>query len=451
MAASAQESFARLREADRNDPYRVVFMDWKMPDVDGGEAAERIQNEHLLTNKPAIVMVTAFGASDARNMTNNQSLAGFLDKPVTHSSLSDTLMMLFSGKDSSVVRVRTTKNIPDFGGVTILLVEDNEINQQIAQELLEAANIKVKLATNGRKAVEMITVHDPPDTYALILMDLQMPEMDGREATRRIREDQRFAKLPIVAMTAHAMMEERNQCLAAGMNGHIAKPVDPNYLYQTLSQFLKAVVVTTPEQLTTPLQIDLPAIDGIDTATGLQRTAGNLTLYLSLLQQFTAKQSDVAQRIIKVLNADNYDSACTLAHTLKGVAGNIGAIDVQQAASELESAFRHGSHLAELMELVAKTEKALQLVTGAIVKSIGSATSKHFDATNGNAVSGKEALERLLLLFQTGNVSACELFTSEQDNIRTFLHESQFHTLAKNIADFDFINAALLCQQALAE
>jgi two-component system sensor histidine kinase/response regulator len=451
MAASAHESFSKLQEADQKDPYRVVFMDWKMPEIDGVEAAERIQNEHLVTNKPAIVMVTAFGASDARNMTNSLSLAGFLDKPVTQSSLYDTLVVLFSGKDSGINRIRATEYIPDFGGVTVLLVEDNEINQQIAQELLEAAGINVKLAKNGREAVEMVTVHNPPDTYALVLMDLQMPEMDGREATRCIRKDQQFAKLPIVAMTAHAMPEERDQCLAVGMNGHIAKPIDPDYLYQTLCQFLKTTVVTATERSTAPLHIELPVIDGVDTAAGFRRTAGNLTLYLNLLEQFTDRHSDVAQRIIKELDTDNGDSACMLAHTLKGVAGNIGAVELHQAAAALEAAIRHGSARIEVMKLVMKTEEVVQRVTPAIKAALASAVNENVDLAADDITSGRESLGQLLTLLLVGNAAACELFVAKQNNIKTFLPAPRFHLLSKAIGDFDFSNAALICQRALTE
>ena len=233
-------------------------------------------------------------------------------------------------------------------GARILLAEDNEINQQIATELLEGVGAVVTIANNGREAVEILW-SDPQPPFDAVLMDLQMPEMDGYQATAKLRSDTRFATLPIIAMTAHATIEERRRCLAAGMNDHIAKPIDPGNLFATVGRFYARADVA-PADLDAgpgPLQRspeedshDLPSIAGLDTKDGLSRVGGNRKLYLKLLGQFIEQQGPAIEQIADALTRKDIALAERLAHTLKGVAGNIGATHVQSAAGALEKLIR---------------------------------------------------------------------------------------------------------------
>ena len=247
-------------------------------------------------------------------------------------------------------------------GARILLTEDNEINQQIAIELLEGAGATVDVANNGREAVDILFQGSSPPPYDVVLMDLQMPEMDGYQATTRIRGDSRFAKLPIIAMTAHATVEERNRCLAAGMNDHISKPIHPNILFDTVARYYRpatadrlappieteatASVATSPPDSHAPAvsaQADaVPVVEGLDTADGLMRVAGNKNLYLKLLRQFVASEQDAPSRIRERLASQDRATAERMAHTIKGVAGNLGAGAVQSAAADLERAVSEG-------------------------------------------------------------------------------------------------------------
>src|SRR6185295_9734598 len=249
---------------------------------------------------PRLVMVTAFGRDELRDDAGLTGIEAFLVKPVSQSSVLDALVGMFAPAPGAASRAaRADAATPSLGGVRLLLAEDNEINQQIAVELLESAGARVEVANNGREAVEKLFAGGP-QTYDAVLMDLQMPEMDGIEATRRIRAEARFAKLPIIAMTAHAMIEERERCSAAGMVDHISKPIDPHIMFQTLSRWVRGSAAVPRAHAG---EASLPPIDGLDAAAGLKRVAGNRRLYLGLLRQFAEKQADAGRRLAAALAA----------------------------------------------------------------------------------------------------------------------------------------------------
>ena len=237
--SSGEEATAAVKQHDADRPYDVVFMDWRMPGMDGIQAARLIKEDPSLTTRPAVVLVTAFGREEVREEAERIQIDGFLLKPVTASMLFDTLVALFAGasQDSTVLAPLGDRHADRLRGLRVLLAEDNEINQQIAVELLEGVGATVEVANDGVDAVRMLLNQPMPQKYDVVLMDLQMPEMDGYQATREIRSDPRFASFPIIAMTAHATIEERQKCLDAGMNGHVSKPIDPASLFDTLERF----------------------------------------------------------------------------------------------------------------------------------------------------------------------------------------------------------------------
>jgi len=275
----------------------------------------------------------------------------------------DTLVNLFGDphREGSGVGAAAEEQTGRMRGARVLLVEDNEINQQIAVELLEGAGATVQVAGNGREGVLALTNGPVPPPFDVVLMDLQMPEMDGFQATSTLRADPRFARLPIIAMTAHATLEERQRCLAAGMTAHVAKPIDPALLFETLARFYQP----SPERataadpvgrasgpdgstpgaptLTAVADAGVPSVEGLDTADGLLRVAGNKNLYTKLLRQFVEQQAAAASQIAEALHAGDHATAERLAHTVKGVAGNLGAGPVHRSASALEQAIAsHG-------------------------------------------------------------------------------------------------------------
>jgi len=249
---SGKEAIAAIRERDATDPYDIVFMDWRMPGMDGLQASRHIKSDETLRHPPAIVLVTAFGREEVREEAERLQLDGFLLKPVTKSMIVDTLVNVFAHGGEDLHGTADAGQAASLRGARILVTEDNEINQQIAVELLEGAGATVTVANNGREAVELLSGPGYPP-FDVVMMDLQMPEMDGYQATAKLRSDSRLAALPIIAMTAHATVEERQRCLAAGMNDHVAKPIDPAALFDAVGRFYKpAEGAPAPDQPSSP-------------------------------------------------------------------------------------------------------------------------------------------------------------------------------------------------------
>ncbi len=373
--ASGPEAIAALKAQKPSEAFDIVFMDWRMPGMDGLQASRLIKSdETTLAKQPAIVLVTAFGREEVREEAERLELDGFLVKPVTKSMVVDTLVDVFGVPEEAGATSGATKDeaSSQLEGARILLTEDNEINQQIAVELLEGVGANLQIANNGREAVEKLFNGPQPPPFDVVLMDLQMPEMDGYQATRKIRSDARFATLPIIAMTAHATMEERQRCLAAGMNDHLSKPIDPALLFETVGRFYHppATVDVGPGRV--PLEVkpaesprqpqtdDLPAIAGLDTQDGLSRVAGNRKLYLKLLRQFADQQDTAPAQIEAALAARDHALAERLAHTVKGVAGSLGLPGVQQTAAKLEKAMSAKADPATLAPALTAFRAALE-------------------------------------------------------------------------------------------
>ena len=365
--SSGEEAIAAVKQHDSDRPYDVIFMDWRMPGMDGIQAARLIKEDPQLKRRPAVVLVTAFGREEVHEQAERIQMDGFLLKPVTTSMLVDTLVNLFAGagQDRTALAPAVDRHADRLRGLRILLAEDNEINQQIAVELLEGVGATVEVANDGVEAVRKLLDQPMPPKYDVVLMDLQMPEMDGYQATNKIRSDPRFASLPIIAMTAHATIEERQKCLAAGMNGHVSKPIDPSSLFETLERFVvptakgSAVPPSEPARAAVAEADELPEVPGLNIAEGLLRVAGNKKLYRKLLRQFADTEADTAHRIASALAENDRALAERLAHSVKGVAGNIGATAVQNAAANLEKAIAGSAPAAEIEVLRAALEECL--------------------------------------------------------------------------------------------
>ncbi len=349
LVASGSEAVAAVKGQDATDPYRLILMDWKMGGMSGIDAARLIKEDTALRSKPAIILITAFGGENEECQAKQAGVDAFLKKPVTVSMLFDIMQRIFcpyeitpkiSGKRSDYV----TGNLL---GSRILLVEDNDINQQLVREILESEGIEVEVANNGQEAVDMVTTGSRP--YALVLMDIQMPEMDGYEATRRIRDDKSFADLPIIAMTAHALPEERQKSRDAGMNAHISKPIDPEALFSALAQWLKPgkrqtytspTVGAATEKIA---EMTLPdTLPGISTETGLRFCYGKTDLYLNLLGKFSNNNVGKANELKYHLDKGDLDNAGIIAHSMKSSAAYIGAEALSKIAAALEIAIHDG-------------------------------------------------------------------------------------------------------------
>jgi two-component system, sensor histidine kinase and response regulator len=366
--ASGAEAMAALAAA--TPPVQLLLADWQMPGMSGTELASKVK---ALAAAPKVVLVTAFGREEVRGAAEAAGVDAFLLKPLNRSALVDTLVELFA-PEAAAAPVAPLGSVPRFEGVRVLLTEDNETNQQIATELLEDAGIAVDVAGNGQQALERLEAA-PDGHYDLVFMDLQMPVMDGYEATRRMRAQPRFASLAIVAMTAHALQEERERCLAAGMDDHVAKPIEPALLYALLQRRLAGKRVAAPaaqRARAAPAEV-LPDVAGFDLASARRRVNGNEALLHKLLRRFGEEQPRVPGDIRSALQGGDALGAQRLAHTLKGLCGNLGLAQGQQLAADAEAALRRGAGLAELEGLLQPLQKVLDDAALALHRVLGAA------------------------------------------------------------------------------
>jgi two-component system, sensor histidine kinase and response regulator len=362
VAASAEEGIADLEKDAKDRPYRLVVMDWKMPGMDGIKASAIIKRHPSLPRKPKIIIATAYGREGVMQRSEKAGVDGFLLKPVGQSMLFDAIMVAFGkevleGEAAARVRGSDTEELRKIRGARVLLVEDNEINQQVAKEILEQAGLLVSIANNGQEALDLVRAN----TFDAVLMDVQMPVMDGYTATRILRSDPGFRDLPIIAMTAHAMTGDHEKSIAAGMNDHATKPIDPAQLLATLAKWLVARETTPSGEkqpaavaekaageasgdsvATSPVEPAFPeTLPGFDLAEGLQRLQGNKVLYRKLLLNFAVSYAHIAGELRKVLDVNDYDQAHHLVHSIKGVAGNLAAGELQAVTVGLEKLLKH--------------------------------------------------------------------------------------------------------------
>jgi two-component system sensor histidine kinase/response regulator len=480
--SSGPEAIAAIRERDSDVPYDVVFMDWRMPGMDGLEATRLIKNDTSLRKQPAIIIVTAFGREEVREEAESLHVSGFLVKPVTRSMLVDSLVNVFAteSETGAATTLDALEAATPLRGAHILLTEDNEINQQIAIELLEGAGATVDVANNGREAVDILFQGSSPQPYDVVLMDLQMPEMDGYQATTRIRGDSRFAKLPIIAMTAHATVEERNRCLAAGMNDHISKPIHPNLLFDTVARYYHAAASTpasTPAISTrtasgseivatasvTPLPRAaraqessatanaLPEVEGLDTADGLLRVAGNKNLYLKLLRQFVASEHDAPSRIRERLANHDRATAERLAHTVKGVAGNLGAKAVQSAAAGLEHAVNKGKPAEALCDQLANVLSPLIAELRAALAEPPVVTASPDGGETVDPAKLRETVLRMTKYLGEFDPAAADCLVSERSRFQALFDAATLSQFEQHITNYAFAEAQALLDKATRE
>ena len=463
VVASGKEAITAIQQHDAKEPYDIVFMDWRMPGMDGLQASRHIKSDETLSHQPAIVLVTAFGREEVREEAERLQLDGFLVKPVTKSMIVDTLVNIFTHSREETSRAAEDEHAAGVRGMRILLTEDNEINQQIAVELLEGIGATVKVANNGREAVEILTSGPQPPPFDAVLMDVQMPEMDGYQATAKLRSDTRFATLPIIAMTAHATIEERQRCLAAGMNDHISKPIDPGNLFETVGRFYKTAEAAAPADLGArfgalqrPQQDasgDLASIAGLDTKDGLSRVGGNYKLYLKLLGQFLEQQGPTVAQITDALAKGDIVLAERLAHTLKGVAGNIGAVPVQAAAGVLETLIRDRAPVKDVEAAKQQINAALDpLVTdlrGALASIVSEPAAQSTTATQANPAQTRAAAVELTRLLSDADPGAGDFIEAHHAALRPLFGDGTWTEFEKLVQDYAFADAQARLDQAL--
>jgi CheY-like chemotaxis protein/HPt (histidine-containing phosphotransfer) domain-containing protein len=493
LAASGREGLVEIEKGLENKPFDLVLMDWKMPDMDGIEASRQIMIHPKLDKAPAIILVTAYGREELMQKSDQLGLDGFLIKPVSPSVLLDNIMHALGEKKTGQTRPAGLQDQEaewnkHFRGAQVLLAEDNEINQQVAQEILQNAGFIVDLADDGKQAVEALK----NKSYDAVLMDIQMPVLDGYEATKKIRkwESRRrqasnlqppTSNIPIIAMTAHAMTGDREKSLEAGMNDHVTKPIDPEQLFATLQRWIRpaenrgrpstdqdvmppAAARETSVSISEPVtraaeDDDFPSqIPGFDLSAGMQRLQGNVHLYKKLLRDFAANYATTPVEIKTALDSDDMNQAHHLVHSLKGVSANLAATDLQAAAIEMENLVKPGKQKqppsAELLNSTLTELEGVLMITLESIESLGPAAAAPIMEPSEDSFPAlppelaREASERIREAADMGDISQLKSIAEKLSS-----KVNAFSPVAKKIIqlaeEFDFEGLVTLADSLL--
>nr|WP_229416938.1 response regulator [Massilia eburnea] len=463
VAFSGQQALDMLARSEKQTlPYDLVLLDWKMPSMDGVETVHRLQSGQGGA-LPAVIMVTAYGREEALASASDRhvQLKSVLTKPVTPSALLEAVGEAL-GKGVLVDSRRAVERdlhqgeiMSRLAGTRVLLVEDNEMNQELAIDLLGKAGIEAVLANHGQEALDILA----RDTrFDGVLMDCQMPVMDGFQASREIRRNPAFDQLPIIAMTANAMAGDRDKVLAAGMQDHIAKPVNVVEMYATLARWLRPAAGEARTIQPQPLNAKgggnangkpaaLPALPMVDVRSGLATAMGDDKLYRRLLAKFRDGQQDFAAMFVQSLGGGDATAPERLAHTLKGTAGNIGARSVQQAAQELEQACQQGAAREVLEGLLASVLAELDplLVALRAIDSAGPAAVAHPELVPVAAAP----MERLRHLLADSDSEAADLWEGHLDQFKAALPD-HWRRIANGLGNLDLEAALAALDEAMA-
>lgn len=467
-ASSSSEAFAMLWQADSEDPFKIVLMDWRLPGMDGVEATWRLRTELNLIHLPPVFITTTLGRSEVLQQAEKAGAVGVIFKPVNKTILFESIMEALLGKTPSIHRPPAAISSLErhaqtsFPGARVLVVEDNPINQQVARELLEGAKVEVTAVNNGLEALKAVEASGRTPPFDLVILDLQMPEMDGYETARRLRADPRNSNMPIVAMTAHVMAEERQRCLDAGMNDHMSKPIEVDKFFSALSRWMpsygkeesqvqkdlrseeKDSVIGRRTPSVAEGAIFLP---GIDAEVALGRLGNNERLYVKLLNQFLAYYSNTKSQFQTALDSGDMAGAQRVAHTLKGLAGSIGASGLADESARLEASF-DDNDLSEIIAYADKCFEELSKVQDTLRQAFAAEESK--TVKNDSAVLAltseqkkrkNELLQQLIALLQEDDAEAVALFGNNSQEFATLLQGESFGRLQRNISRFQFEEA----------
>ncbi|MFC7420385.1 response regulator [Iodobacter arcticus] len=448
--ASGKAAITAIKQADKqNEPYEIIFLDWEMPSMNGIETAQKIKAQ-TLQSMPAFILVSASDQDDAIKASDANITFHTLNKPINASQLFNSVLSALGGKPESDPSARSkhhfTPQLKRIQGARVLLVEDNHINQEVAREFLQSEGLLVDIAENGLLAIEQLQAAH----YNIVLMDMQMPVMDGLEASREIRKLNEFQHLPIVAMTANAMQGDRERCLAAGMNDHITKPIEPEALWKMLIKWIK------PEEITAsspPIYSAQPSdeaklpkgIEGLDINLGLKYVLDKKPLYLAVLGKFVAEQKYTIPNIRHALENLDWPTAERLAHTLRSVAGLIGAVSLQKQSETLESALHQGQRQQALDPLLDALAAPLDALIAQLEQKLPNLQSKFNTIIDPQKLS--EITQQLYKLLANGDSEAISILETHASLLHTAfpLH---FKIINESIQAFNFDLALATLKQA---
>ena len=459
MAAASGEAALECiqQQADIGKPFELLLIDWQLSGIDGVETARQIKE--LKPPAPHMVMVTGYDTDSLLPLAAAVGIEQVLLKPVNPATLAEALMSFYTDEaDLNSVGIdpqgqSLLEAVSSIAGSNILLVEDNEINQLVATELLAEGNVKVEVANNGKEALDMILAR--PTHWDAVLMDMQMPVMDGVTATIEVRKTISAGQLPIVAMTANAMVQDKEKCMAAGMQDFVTKPIDPEVLWETLLRVIRPKATrqsatasnvnplsASGSSAIAPIAIDrfvLPAgIPGLDSELGLRRVSGKIALYETILRKYISGQATVVDELRAAVTQQDFELAKRLAHTTKGVSGNIGATEVQGIAAEIEAGLAENVDSVSILDKLTVLEAAL----APLLQSLAACLPQEAKAVAVTVDVEKlaELRGQLTDLLKDDDSQAADLF-EEHAKLFQAAWPEQFKSLETDLKNFDFDQA----------
>jgi signal transduction histidine kinase/DNA-binding response OmpR family regulator/HPt (histidine-containing phosphotransfer) domain-containing protein/HAMP domain-containing protein len=359
-AGSGREALAEIQAAEAEGrPFAAVLLDWGMPGLDPMEVVERLGRlAQPQAGAALLVMASRHQEDEVRAKIPSPRLGGFVAKPVVPSGLFNALLAaLGSGIPAPSAAPAAAAAVTRFAGGRILVAEDNITNQEVATAFLRGQGLEVAVAGDGHEVLEQLQIH----AFDAVLMDLHMPGMDGLEATRRIREQPALRGLPVIAMTAAVLAEDRARCIGAGMNDFVAKPIDPEELHRCLRKWLPNLA-TAPALSESPSASPLPNPPGFDLAAALQRLNGDAGLLVRLLRGFALEHAGTMDRLDALVREDRAAEAAAMLHALKGAAANLGAVDLAAAARRTEQELKSGQQPGSLAALATALDQAIAAI-----------------------------------------------------------------------------------------
>ncbi|MES2264429.1 MAG: response regulator [Pseudomonadota bacterium] len=438
-AAGGAEALAMVDAARASgQPYDLLLLDWVMPGIDGGAVLQG-----LGADAPRTAIVSSYDSDHLHAAAARLGVEHFLPKPVLPGALRALLATLDGQTAQAEPAGQASAGGTGLAGMRVLLVEDNPINQQLAAELMESEGIEVDVARHGADALEQIDAA-PDGYYHAVLMDVQMPVMDGYEATRRLRSEPRHARLPVIAMTAHALLEERERCLAAGMDDHLGKPIEPAELYAALARHADAANIA-PARASVPASSSLSP-QGLDSAAGLRRCGGRAALYAGLLERYARDYAGAPDTLVALLDAHQWPEAERLAHTLRGLSGTIGAPRIEAICKRLEAACRQSDAQA--------AGPALAQLAAALPPLLASFSRGHddapaaFAAPDGATPAMPACLARLRALLADSDGDGIALWQEHQHAFAALLPVQTMQQIGNALDQIDFDKALALLPAA---
>ena len=461
-ADDGDTALAMVEQADMEQrPYDLLLVDWVMPRLDGAGTLMALQTRYEGRKSPLAVIVSAYDSDMLHNTASTLDIRHFLPKPVLPESLRDLIKWLVGDTAHMQPDLVARPAEVELSGLRVLLVEDNPINQQLAMELMQARGVEVDVAGNGQEGIDRINA-SPPGHYQVILMDLQMPVMDGYEATRLLRLDERHLDLPIVAMTAHAMPDERQRCQMLGMNGHISKPIDPQSLYDLLASYRtadpsherpgpKTTSTQHSEAPSAATHADLPLIPGLDVEAGLRHAGGNTRLYLDLLRRFRRDFSDFCPQLRSMVDRGDWDGVARGTHTLRGICATLGASRLLDRVGALETALKIRNGTDEAYWLTS-TSTEMNRLLGALDEQLhpGDIGREPVDPATITATGSESKpedghwLHELRILLARGDNDARDLWSARKSALTDTLDPQTVQDISIAIDNFDFDRASSL-------